>query len=104
MVCFIKREKMYLILILICMMVHLIIISSFATIFSVFTLIDFATSQWIWLFLLLFFGIISMIEFDRILKLNKMNLLTRFFILMVISNGLKLMQVFDFLQPKIKPI
>ncbi|MBN1216063.1 MAG: hypothetical protein JXA99_11570 [Candidatus Lokiarchaeota archaeon] len=74
---------------------------SFATIFSVFTLIDFATSQWIWLFLLLFFGIISMIEFDRILKFNKMNLLTRFFILMVISNGLKLMQGFDYLQPKI---
>ena len=74
---------------------------SFATIFSLLTLIDYAVSQWIFFFILLIFSVLSIIEFDKILRLkNVESKFNRFLFLIVLCNGLKIMNTFDYLQPK----
>jgi hypothetical protein len=74
---------------------------SFALIFIPLSIIDYLISEWIFFFIILFFGGVSLYYFDKILLLydieNKFN---RFLILIVLSNGIRFMQGFDCLQPK----
>ncbi len=75
---------------------------SFATIFSIMTIFPYEISAVIWFFVLLFFGGLSILIFNRIMILKGIeNKLLRFIFLFVISNGLKIMQTFDILQTKI---
>ena len=75
---------------------------SFATIFSIMALFPYNTSQWIFFFILLIFGEISIKLFNDILKLKNVNHNpTRFLFLLVLSNGLIITRTFDFLQTKL---
>ena len=75
---------------------------SFATVFSLMTLIPFDFSQWVMFSLLLLFGIGSVILFDKILLLkNVESIPIRCLFLIIISNGLLIVQTFDYLQTKL---
>lgn len=74
---------------------------SFASVFFIFTLFNYGISQWIYFFVLYLFGCLSIIKFNEILDCKQIgDKFNRFLILMVISNGLIVMQVFDYLQSK----
>lgn len=75
---------------------------SFATLFSFMTLLPYEVSAVIWFFVLLFFGGLSLLIFNKIMILKGIdNKFLRFIFLLIISNGLKVMQTFDYLQTKI---
>jgi hypothetical protein len=74
---------------------------SFAMLFSVLSLMPYEIAVWIFFFIILIFGVLSIIQFDKILILKGVdNKFNRFIFLIVISNGLLIMQVFDYLQTK----
>jgi len=73
---------------------------SFATLFSIMTLLPYDLGEWVMFFLLLFFSIFSITLLNKILVLkNVERKLNRFFYLIVFSNGLIITQTFDYLQP-----
>ncbi|MFX1388562.1 MAG: hypothetical protein ACFE9Z_00695 [Promethearchaeota archaeon] len=73
----------------------------FAMIFAILSLFNYVTSAWIYFFILLIIAFLAIIEFDKILKLQNVNSkFNRFLILIVISNGLRIMLNFDILQTK----
>ena len=74
---------------------------NFASVFAIISLFDYVPACWIFFFILLIFAFLSILEFDKILKLRNVdNVFNRFLILFVISNGLKIMLNFDLLQTK----
>ncbi len=74
---------------------------SFASVFSLISLFDYVPAAWIYFFILLIFACLSILEIDKILELKKVtNIFSKLLILLVVSNGLKIMQTFDFLQSK----
>ncbi len=75
---------------------------SFALALSILSLIEYGISKWIFFFIILIIGALSIIEFDKILILKKIdNKLNRFLFLLVISNGIYIMNLFDFLQKQL---
>jgi hypothetical protein len=75
---------------------------SFATIFSIMTIFPYDISAWIWFCLLFIIGSLSLLIFNKILILKGIdNKIVRLLFLLLISNGLKIMQTFDILQTKI---
>ena len=72
-----------------------------ATVFSLLALFDYVQACWIFFFILLIVAWLSIIEFNKILKLKGIdNKFNRFLILFTISNGLIIMANFDVLQTK----
>jgi len=74
---------------------------SFAIVFSFLGLFSYSTSCWIFYFISIIFGILSVIEFNKICKLlNISKKLDRFLFLIIISNGYRILKLFDALQSK----
>ncbi len=73
----------------------------FAEIFSIISIFDFNTAAWIYLFIIFVFGILYLREFNKLLVVKGVsNKLNRFLFLIVISNGVIILQNFDFFQTK----
>ncbi|MBN1216064.1 MAG: hypothetical protein JXA99_11575 [Candidatus Lokiarchaeota archaeon] len=74
---------------------------SFASIFSIISIFEYNTATWIYIFIILIFGILYLREFNKLLVIKGVsNKLNRFIFLIAISNGIILLQNFDFLQTK----
>ncbi|MHA1197343.1 MAG: hypothetical protein ACTSRH_16940 [Promethearchaeota archaeon] len=74
---------------------------SFAELFVFLTIFDYGFSQWIFFIVILICSIMTLMEFNKILQLYGLkSKFIRFLFLMVLSNGLKIMNTFDYLQPK----
>ena len=72
-----------------------------ATIFVPLALLPFEIAHWIYLFILLILAEFLIIIFDKILQLkNIVNKKHRFLFLLAISNGLRYVQLFDYLTAK----
>jgi len=72
-----------------------------ATIFAPIALLPFETAHWIYFFITLILSYLLIINFDQILKIKKIERkLYRLFFLLAISNGLRYVQLFDYLTSK----
>ena len=72
-----------------------------AYLFSPLSLFDYDIAKWIYFYILLFLGVISIIEFNKIFIIKNTNKLIRFLCLMTMVNGHLILQEFDFLNIKI---
>lgn len=72
-----------------------------AYLFSPLSIFDYNIAKWIYFFILLFLGVISIIEFNKIFIIKNTNKLIRFLCLMAMVNGHLILQEYDFLNIKI---
>lgn len=74
---------------------------NFAVAFSLISLFEYKIALWIFFFIIYIFGVLLLLEFNKILELkNVNNKFNRFLFLLVICNGIYIFQVFDYLQKK----
>lgn len=72
-----------------------------ATIFAPIALLPIKTAHWVYLFITLILSYLLIINFDQILKMKNIERkLHRLFFLLAISNGLRYVQLFDYLTSK----
>ena len=75
---------------------------AFATVFAPVSLFPYIIAAWIYFFILYTFGILIILEFNRILILKKVETkFIRFLFLIVISNGYNIFKMFEILQTKL---
>ncbi|NVM38107.1 MAG: hypothetical protein HWN81_21115 [Candidatus Lokiarchaeota archaeon] len=72
-----------------------------AYLFSPLSIFDYNIAKWIYFFILLFLGVIAIIEFNKILIIKNTNKIIRFLCLMAMVNGHLILQEYDFLNIKI---